>query len=101
MEFLIYLDLCCLNRPFDDQAQERIRLEAKAVLRIIANIQRENWQMLGSDAFNDELENTPEEARKRQMRIWAALAMSKVNITEQIEFRVTELAILGFKDYRN
>jgi hypothetical protein len=39
MEFLIYLDVCCLNRPFDDQTQERIRLEAEAVLRILANIQ--------------------------------------------------------------
>jgi hypothetical protein len=39
MEFLIYLNVCCLNRPFDDQTQERIRLEAEAVLRILANIQ--------------------------------------------------------------
>jgi hypothetical protein len=28
----IYLDACCLNRPFDDQTQERIRLESEAVL---------------------------------------------------------------------
>jgi len=26
----VYLDLCCLNRPFDDQTQERIRLETEA-----------------------------------------------------------------------
>lgn len=30
MEALIYLDVCCLNRPFDDQTQERIFLEAEA-----------------------------------------------------------------------
>ena len=29
---MIYLDVCCLNRPFDDQTQERIRLESEAVL---------------------------------------------------------------------
>jgi hypothetical protein len=28
----IYLDLCCVNRPFDDQHQARVRLEAEAVL---------------------------------------------------------------------
>jgi hypothetical protein len=39
MEFLIYLDVCCLNRPFDDQTQERIRLEAEAVLHILAIVQ--------------------------------------------------------------
>ncbi|BAZ26615.1 hypothetical protein NIES4073_75230 [Kalymmatonema gypsitolerans NIES-4073] len=37
MEFLIYLDVCCLNRPFNDQTQERIRLEAEAVFIILAN----------------------------------------------------------------
>jgi hypothetical protein len=65
MEFLIYLDVCCLNRPFDDQTQERIRLEAEAVLRILVKFQRGDWQLLGSEAFDDELENTPEKTRKR------------------------------------
>jgi hypothetical protein len=31
----IYLDVCCLNRPFDDQRQDRIRLEAEAIERIL------------------------------------------------------------------
>lgn len=34
----IYLDVCCLNRPFDDQAQTRIRLESEAILLIIARM---------------------------------------------------------------
>ena len=29
----IYLDVCCLNRPFDDQTQDRIHLESEAVVR--------------------------------------------------------------------
>jgi len=91
--------LCCLNRPFDDQTQERIRLEAEAVLRILASVQTGDWQLQGSEAFDDELRNTPEGARKRQMRIWAALAISKVNITQQVAFRGGELAQMGFKDY--
>ncbi|MBE9105430.1 PIN domain-containing protein [Nostoc cf. edaphicum LEGE 07299] len=99
MEFLIYLDVCCLNRLFDDQTQERIRLEVEAVLRILASVQTRDWQLQGSEVFDDELRNTPEGARKRQMRIWAALAMSKVNITQEIAFRGGELAQMGFKDY--
>lgn len=27
----IYLDNCCLNRPFDDQSNLRVRLESEAV----------------------------------------------------------------------
>lgn len=38
----IYLDTCCLNRPFDDQTQERIRLESEAVLAILSRIEKAN-----------------------------------------------------------
>ncbi|WP_373529089.1 hypothetical protein [Nostoc sp.] len=48
MEFLIYLDVCCLNRPFDDQTQERIFLEAEAVLRILAIVQMGDWRLQGT-----------------------------------------------------
>lgn len=36
----IYLDVCCLNRPFDDQTQDRIHLEAEAVLTILKYIEK-------------------------------------------------------------
>ena len=35
----IYLDNCCFNRPFDDQSQIRIKLEAEAKLKIQSDIQ--------------------------------------------------------------
>jgi hypothetical protein len=31
-QYKIYLDACCLNRPFDDQTQSRIYLEAQAIM---------------------------------------------------------------------
>lgn len=31
----VYLDICCLKRPFDDQSQPRIHLEAEAVLALL------------------------------------------------------------------
>lgn len=33
---LLYLDMCCLKRPFDDQSHPRIRLESEAVLSLLA-----------------------------------------------------------------
>ncbi|MCK7575329.1 MAG: hypothetical protein MZV65_05220 [Chromatiales bacterium] len=35
---LIYLDMCCFNRPYDDQSQARIRLETEAKLLIQEHI---------------------------------------------------------------
>jgi len=37
----VYLDVCCLNRPFDDQTQDRIHLESEAVLLILKHIENE------------------------------------------------------------
>jgi hypothetical protein len=31
----VYLDVSCLNRPFDNQGQARIRLEAEATALIL------------------------------------------------------------------
>ena len=42
----IYLDVSCLNRPFDDQTQARIRLEAEAVLLILEQFDDGAWQQV-------------------------------------------------------
>jgi len=34
----IYLDVSCLNRPFDDQAQVRIRIETAAITFVLERI---------------------------------------------------------------
>ena len=31
----IYIDMCCLKRPFDDQSQGRVWMETQAVMRIL------------------------------------------------------------------
>jgi hypothetical protein len=40
LKYLIYMDVCCFNRPFDDLRQERIRLEAEAVMLILERFQK-------------------------------------------------------------
>ncbi|MBD2529092.1 PIN domain-containing protein [Nostoc flagelliforme FACHB-838] len=99
MEFLIYLDVCCLNRPFDDQTQERIFLEAEAVRLILARCQSGEWQLLGSEVIDDELEQTPDGERKRQMMAWAALASTKIMAKEQVKSRAREVVALGLKTF--
>jgi hypothetical protein len=41
----IYLDVCCLSRPFDNQSQERVRLESEAVLMILHRIETGEWYL--------------------------------------------------------
>jgi len=59
----IYLDVCCLNRPFDDNAQDRIRLESEAVLAVLKRHQDRSWSLLGSEVINFEISQIPLELK--------------------------------------
>jgi len=48
----IYLDNCSLNRPFDNQAQMKIRLETEAKLYIQANIREGKYSLVWSFMHN-------------------------------------------------
>ena len=39
----IYMDVCCLNRPFDDQTKAKILIESDAVLAILSKCSAEEW----------------------------------------------------------
>lgn len=44
----IYLDNCCYNRPYDDQTQTRISLEAQAKLHIQEQIRENKFELASS-----------------------------------------------------
>lgn len=60
----MYLDACCLNRPFDDQSQERVRLEAEAVTLFIRLVDAREHEWATSEAVEDELGRMPSEERR-------------------------------------
>jgi predicted nucleic acid-binding protein len=84
---LIYLDVCCLNRPFDDLTQERVRLESEAVLLILGRCQRGEWQLVGSEAIALEINQTPDLERRSQLRALAALSTLQITVDESVELR--------------
>ncbi|UUX92296.1 hypothetical protein [Methanoplanus endosymbiosus] len=50
----IYLDVCCLCRPFDDQTSYRISMEAEAVTAIL-NRCMADWKLIGSEVIDYEI----------------------------------------------
>ena len=64
----IYLDVSCLNRPFDDQRQTRVRLEAEAITEIMAGADLGRDTMVSSEIAKAEFEamNDPERRRRVQ-----------------------------------
>jgi predicted nucleic acid-binding protein len=55
----IYLDVCTLSRPFDDQRYLRIRLETEAVNLILSKIKEGTYKMLFSQVHFIEIEAIP------------------------------------------
>ncbi|MEW6273815.1 MAG: PIN domain-containing protein [Bacillota bacterium] len=96
---LIYLDVCCLNRPFDDQFQGRIRLESEAVLTILNGGEKEKWRLLNSEAIEFEISAIPEEERKKKVAALTAIAQEKTKMDEKIKLRARELEKIGIKAY--
>ena len=92
----IYLDTCCLNRPFDDQSQERIRLETESVLIILARFGRKELTWLGSRALEIEIERAPDsESQSRLKRITEYIGQT-VKIGQKELERAHELESAGF-----
>jgi predicted nucleic acid-binding protein len=94
-----HLDACCLNRPFDDQKQNRIRLEAEAVLLILSRVEQGEWQWVSSDVTTYEIQQTPDVERRRRTLALAQLASRVVQVDRTIEHRGVELAKKGFGSY--
>lgn len=65
----IYLDVCCLNRPFDDQTQDRIHLEAEAILSILNHSQSTDWRVMGSYAIDYEISKIPDPDKRLMVKI--------------------------------
>lgn len=94
----LYLDVCCLNRPFDDQSQGKIRLEAESVLLILGIISDAEWQLISSEAVVYEIERTPDVRRKNRVRRFHSLSSTYIGFTGLEFARARELQTLGFDD---
>ncbi len=93
----IYFDTCCLSRPFDDQTQERIRLESEAVLAILARIEKGEWDWIGSEVLMDEIEQTPDTQKLSRARLLSDFIKQSVEIDDAVAERAEKLQKEGFK----
>src|SRR6056297_3495387 len=60
----VYLDLCAIQRPLDDQTQLRIRAEAEAVLSVLALCEAEALALITSGAHVVENARCPHPDRR-------------------------------------
>jgi len=93
----IYLDVSCLNRPFDDQSQPRIRLEAEAVQTILKQIQNGFWTHSSSEMAEIEILAIPDSDRRTRVALLLPEKSAIVRLVPGIWERSAELGTMGFK----
>ena len=95
----IYLDVCCLNRPFDDQTQIRIRLEAEAILIILAQCDEGHWEWISSEVVDLEINQTPDPERRRRVQLLASHTHRSILVGQREVERAQQLETWGFSAF--
>jgi hypothetical protein len=91
----VYLDVCSLKRPFDDQRQPRVREEATAVAAIVGRAEAGEIALVRSPARLVENDANPREDRRLAAALWIDGAAVDVPLDAEVEARAREVVALG------
>ena len=93
----IYLDVSCLNRPYDDQSQTRIRLEAEATTLVLRKCEAGEWQQVSSEMAKIEIDAMLDGDRRGRVQLLLPAQKTLLKLTDSLYARAAELQKLGFK----
>lgn len=95
----IYMDACCLNRPFDDQTQDKIRIESDAILAILSYGLSGEWQLISSEVLDVKIDSMPDIWKKSKVNELCKLASEKILLNDVIINRAVEFEANGIKAF--
>ena len=95
----IYLDVCALCRPYDDQSYHRIEMETLAVVMIITFVKATSYTLYYAPAHERELaRNTDDAERTEILKLlydYGHNAALKIKDYTVLESRAAELSLYG------
>lgn len=94
----VYFDVSCLNRPFDDQVQARIRLETEAIFKVFEQIDAGTWQQYSSRMAIIEIEETKDVDKRNQMKLLLPESACIIQLEKEVMQRANFLAGFGFRE---
>jgi len=93
----VYLDNCMFNRPFDDQTQIRIRLEAEAKLYVQDKIKNKDIELIWSYILEIENSQNPHDERRIAIQKWKNLSTIKIVENSKVLVNANNLLKFGIK----
>jgi predicted nucleic acid-binding protein len=96
----VYLDNCCLNRPYDEQEQDKVILEGEAVLSIIDRCETDDsWGFFSSDVLDDEIDRIRHPIKKLQVLNLYKAATKHIALNNQIVTRAKSIEQCAIKPF--
>jgi len=84
----IYMDVCCLFRPFDeDRTQDRIRREADAIFAILELCKENGWKILDSEMIDFEMATATNHVTAKQIKELFPFAAERAMLGKDVEIR--------------
>ena len=93
----IYFDVSCLNRPFDDQNQPRIRIETAAITLVFERIDAGVWHQISSEMAVIEIDAIADVDRRNRVLVLLPESETIMELSEATFRRAAVLERLGFK----
>ena len=94
----IYMDVCCLSRPFDDQSQDKVRVETEAVVSLLKRCDTEDdWSLIGSDIITLEISKNPDNVKRQKLLLLHEGAIERIKHNEIIKTRAEEFSAYNVK----
>jgi hypothetical protein len=90
-DYNIYMDCCSLNRPYDDQLQDKIRMESSAIIGILFKCFYGDWRLLGSDVIHYEILKTPDEIKRGNVFNLYSVNKEIIELNPEIQARAVEI----------
>ncbi len=93
----VYFDACCLNRPFDDQSQDRIRLESEAVKIIMDLCSKGIHSWVISNALEFEITQNPNAEKRAAVLALLGTASECIQLGESANLLARQLLDRGIR----
>jgi len=91
----VYIDICVLNRPFDDQGRLIVALQTQAKFAIQEAIRRRSIELAWSFMLDYENSANPLEERRVFVESWRDYAVVDLDLSPEVRDWAKELAELG------
>jgi predicted nucleic acid-binding protein len=95
----VYLDLCTIQRPFDDRTQLRIQDEREALFRIVALIEKGVIDLISSFVLEVESAANPNAVKREYVETVLSLASERVQPTVPVQARTDIYKAFGIRTW--